>query len=672
MADTKRAQHLKEQIIYHQKLYYNDPDNTEISDVEFDKLISELELLEKKSLGISVDSPTQYVGGFTDTNSFNPIRHKSPMLSLKKATTNEEMNKFIQSFASGTTFIVQPKLDGVSLSLDYKNGKLVCATTRGDGTTGEDVTANALRIKGIPHKLPIALSHVNMTVRGEVVITLEDFHSININKKFANPRNAAAGALRSKTPQDAVDRKLSFVVFDVLSPLEQGHVSEILENLKAVNFLSASHVLIDQKDTWDKKFDELSKLRVFSPCETDGLVVKVNAYTDRDASKNTGHHVSWAIAFKTEGETTETILKEITWQVGKTGQIAPVAELEPARLSGTIISRATMHNLSVIHEKDIRVGDKVEIIRAGDTIPAIVRVVNSEDREDDSKPVPPPQYCPSCNTQVVITKKNNSLLITCPDKLYCPAQMQGRIEHWASRNAADIDAIGPTWIETFYEAGLLEQPSDFYKLHLHTTAILAMDRMAQGQYTRFMSSIEKSKELGLRRTLIGLSIPNCGLGTAKRLCQSYKSIEEVMEATAEELCQIEDIGKIVAHSIREFFLDPDMQYEITALRNCGVFLTRLPEDEPTSRWAQLKAGSAPKVQNLKNSLLLKRVAFTGSLSVSREEFKSFLERAGADVTSSVSARTDYLIVGEKPGSKLKKAQDCGVKIISETEARSML
>lgn len=672
---------LREQIARHQNLYYNDPDNVEISDADFDVLVDKLEALESQHPElVDTESPTQTVGGTADVNSFAPVRHKAPMLSLKKATTGAEMYPFLRSFGPDAEWVVQPKIDGVSLSLEYESGTLVRAATRGDGTTGDDVTVNASNIKGVITKLPPLLAHVNMIVRGEVVITAEDFASINTDNTFANPRNAAAGALRSKTPKDATDRKLSFVVFDVISDLGQGNIFDALENLEAVGFTVAPCAVIDAGYAWDAQSINLLEMRERAPYETDGLVLKINDVAARSLKEDTGHHPRWAIAFKTEGATTETTLNSITWQVGKTGIVAPVAELEPARLAGTIIRRATLHNLSIIHTKDIRVGDRVQLRRMGDTIPGVVKVVS---REHEGEKTTSPISCPSCGDKIIMEKKKDSILLVCPNKLFCPAQMRGRLEHWASRDAADIDAIGEVWIENFHEEGLLEQPSDFYKLHLHKAAIMKMDRMAEGQFKRFMESIEKSKQLGLRRTLIGLSIPLCGDGTAKRLAHSYTTIESIMSAKEAELRKINDIGPAVAKSIVAFFADPDMRYEITALRNAGVFLDRLPEDAPTTKWkgknttgtgwgGKTAGVDGARVQNLRDSLAGRRVAFTGTLSVTRTEFTRLLEDAGAYVAGSVSGTTDYLIVGDKPGSKLAKATSLGIKVISETEARGMV
>ena len=638
---------LLEKIQEADNLYYNHPERATLPDSEYDVLYERLLELEAVNPDlVRPDSPTKKL--VKSTGLFEKVRHTRPMLSLEKVTTKDTLEKFLTNLPANTNFLVDSKIDGASLSLEYVNGELTVAATRGDGEEGDNITANALNVIGV---LPYLPEKVSCSIRGEVIIPLDKYELIK--DQFANPRNAAAGALRSKRPQDALDRHLCFVAYDLVS--DDANITtarEALDKLDNLGFITQADLstfcsgILEVGAAVD---NILTNKDAFS-YETDGVVVKANEYSVRKALGFRSKSPRWAVAYKVAGNTATTILRDVTWQVGKSGINAPVGELEPVQLSGTLISRVTLHNLSIIRQHNLKIGDLVIITRAGEVIPFLVGVAASNNGDE----VKPPTDCASCGN--VLRVEGSSLILRCPNVLGCSEQIKGRLVHWASRKAANIDAIGPSWTDTFVDEGLVVRPSGFYKLSARHLAPL--DRMGNRQIERFLESIENSKGVGLRKALVGFSIPFVSEGTAKRLVRYYDSIEQVLVATVEELEKIEDIGHETAKSLHSFFNNAIVVDEVGRLQQLGVNLNRLKEDEPVAI-------------NTNNPFSGKTVVITGTLAVPRKTVQTMLESLGAHVSSSITNGTDFLIAGEKVGSKLQKAHDKGITVLTEDEALEM-
>lgn len=613
------------------RLYYDDPDNAAIPDAEYDRMYQDLIELEQRlpAEAVRSDSPTQRVQG---TSTFAPTRHAEPMLSLGKVTTMSELDSFLSRCAPWSVSI-EPKLDGASLSLEYEDSRLVRAVTRGDGTTGDDVTANAVHIFGIPFDLP--QEGFTGWVRGEVVINRDDFLQVNVDGRFANARNAAAGALRRSDPYEPRRRRLRFYPYDSsdgITHYGDGFLTYDSSIEMAQNAVPSIRAHIEAHEAGGYPF------------ETDGVVVKLVDKSRRVEMGATGKHPRWAVAFKTQGEIGTTTLNGVTWQVGANGAVTPVAELAPVAVGGTTISRATLHNPKYLTDKDICIGDRVEITRAGDVIPCVLRSLGAESRVR----IKVPHECPACES--VLKQDGNSGQVYCRDSQRCPAQAQGRLVKWAGRDAADIDAIGPTWIRKLVDDRKLVDPADFYRLQERD--IDQYEGMGQRRAQQFIESIAASKNVGMRRALIGFSIPHASEGTAKRLAKVFASVEEVEAATVQQLAAIDDIGIKVAESIVSFFATN--RYLTIDLRDQGVNLDRLDEDAPVDT----SAGHA--------------FCVTGSVPgyKSRKDFIAALEQKGWTSQSGVGKTTEYLILDDpdSTSSKAKKARSLGVPIITPEQA----
>jgi DNA ligase (NAD+) len=550
---------------------------------------------------------------------------------------------------------LMPKFDGVSLSLTYQDGQLVRAATRGDGTVGEDVTANVNdgTVKGLPLELGQPLS---CEVRGEIVMRRSDWQSYNLvhpDKPLANPRNGAAGTLRAKDRKKVEDRSLQFFPFDLLADDFQANQTTPTR-LQALGFQPEHFELSDNVDVLERALDYIEHMAAHRPhldYEIDGIVLRVADREMFDQAGATGHHWRAALAFKLAAEEAVSTLEDVEWQVGKSGTVAPVARIKPVFVAGTTISNVSLHNQLMIREKDVRIGDRVVVVRRGDVIPHIERVADADKRTGTEQKIEAPAGCPSCGGKLTVV--GESEILKCENLAGCGAQQVRRLIHWAGRSAADIDAVGSTWIETLADGGKLASPVDFYRLGKDD--LMGFERMGDTLAAKMIQSIETSKGLGMRRALIGWSIPLCSEGTAKRLGRAgFSSVEKVMEASEEELLSVEDIGPMVAASIREFFSRPEVQAQIEDLRSLGVNLDCLPEDGPKKA-----AGGA---------LTGKTVVITGTLSMPRKEMATLLEDAGAKVSGSVSKNTDYVVCGENAGSKKTKAESLGVAILSEDEA----
>lgn len=613
---------IEKQLTDARHAYYN-TGSPLMEDDEFDALVERA-----RAMGIDVDA---VVGAPTEGS----VPHKTPMLSLEKVTTAEGVKKFVSEVGE-QLLIVQPKLDGVSLSLHYKNGELERALTRGDGMKGEDVTHIVSLLPSVPTTLPLPLTG---EVRGEVVI-----HKADLDPKFKNTRNAVSGLLnaRTKSPGDAAKYKCRFYAFDLLA-----NGTTVL--FEALGFSQPAGYLCSNFEEVFGHIQSILTGRSDLPYNIDGVVAKIVDLAARAQLGNRTGSPRWAVAFKPESETAVTKLNGVTWQVGSGGQVTPVAELEPVDLMGTTIARASLHNPLQIQTLGICIGDEVVIKRANDVIPQVVGVsVPAEGR----KWIVTPSVCPACCALLV--QEGNSGQVRCPDTSMCPAQVSGRLLKWAGRAAADMDAIGPVWIEKLADAGLVRSPVGFYML---TAAQLAsLEGMGPKNPAKFIKSIEKSKKLGLRRALIGFAIPSASDGTAKRLCWNFSTVEEVAAATEAELMSIEDIGPVVAASIRQFFLSAGSL--LGALRAAGVNLNRLPEDAPASATASLSG---------------KTFVITGDVSNGRAAFTKELEAAGAKVSGSVSAKTTALITDDPDATsgKAEQARLLDVPFMTEAQVRAM-
>lgn len=630
-----------------------------VADAEYDAIEDELRALIEAHPELTPDpNPLDQVGAPGVLHA--PIRHSRPMLSLEKATKPEQVEAFFARFP-GQPVVVMPKLDGLSLALVFEDGRLARAVTRGDGTTGDDVTmlVRAL-VDGVPERIEVA---GRVEVRGEAVMLRSTFAAYNTthpDKPLINPRNAAAGTLRAKDPATVSERRLQFFGFDLDTSAEAA-ADDLGEGLRALGVAGAQMRVCTDAEQAQAAITAIEQGRNDLDYDIDGAVLRL---ADREAYAAAGTRSNsprGALAFKFAAEEKTTLLREVIWDVGKTGKIVPVAWLEPVFVGGTTVTKATLANQEVIRARDIKIGDTVLVRRAGDVIPFVAGVLDAAKRTGEELEIVSPTACPSCAQPV--TEQGNSRELFCTN-VSCPAQTVRRLVHWASRAAADIDAIGPVWIERLAEAGILENPSDFYTLTKER--LLEFDRIGEVSAARMIDSIDASRQVGLRRALIGLAIPMASDGTAARLARAgFASLEEVSDAGAERLVAVEDIGPKVAASLVAHL--QRLRPELDRLRAAGVSLDVRAEDLPP-----VIAADAP--------LAGKSVVITGAISdprsgekVARPTFQRLCEKAGATAASSVSANTDLLITGAGVGeSKLTKAEKLGVEVVDQGEIWSLL
>jgi len=648
----ERIQELADQIVVLRDAYYRG--SPVVADAEYDVVEDELRTLIDANPELAPNpNPLEQVGAPAVLHA--PIRHSRPMLSLEKATRPEQVEAFFARFP-GQSVVVMPKLDGLSLALVYENGQLARAITRGDGTTGDDVTPLVRALAdGVPDRLDV-LGRIE--VRGEAVMLRSTFAAYNAahpDKPLINPRNAAAGTLRAKDPATVAERRLQFLAFDLLSDPDNTD-ADLDRALQTLGFTVADMRHCDDAAAAQAVITTIEQQRNDLDYDLDGAVLRL---ADRDAFAAAGTRSSsprGALAFKFAAEEKTTVLADVVWDVGKTGKIAPVAWLEPVFVGGTTVTRATLANQEVIRARGIKIGDTVLVRRAGDVIPFVAGVLDASKRTGAERDIVPPAVCPSCEQP--LTEQGNSRELFCTN-VACPAQTVRRLIHWASRAAADIDAIGGVWIERLAEAGILENPSDFYQLTKER--LLEFDRIAEISATRMIDSINASRQVGLRRALIGLAIPMASEGTATRMCRAgFGSLEEVADAGFDGLVAVEDIGPKVAASLIEHLAR--LKPELERLRAAGVSLDVREEDLPP-----VVAAGAP--------LAGKTVVVTGSISdprsgekVPRPAFQRLCEKAGATIASSVSATTDLLITGADVGAaKLTKAEKLGVTVVDQSE-----
>ena len=665
MVILKEINELRREIRYHERRYYVD-DNPEISDREFDKLMERLEDLEEKYYpepeSIPPDSPTQRVGEEL-TKSFSTVKHRALKLSLSNTYSKEELEEFSNRLAKALPgeeieYVVEPKIDGVDVSLVYEDGVLLQGATRGDGARGDDVTANLKTIRSIP----LVLEPDNMEVprflevRGEVYMTVDGFRKLNEHREeksemlFANARNAAAGSMKLLDPHLASTRPLDIFAFgiDYYEGMECETHWDALGILKKLGFRVNGNCKLCKglKDVIDF-CNFLEGKRSGLDYDIDGMVVKVNSFLQQRVLGATSKNPRWAIAYKFPAKQATTVLKDIIVQVGRTGILTPVAVLEPVELAGSTISRATLHNEDEINRKDIRIGDRIILEKGGDVIPKIVNVVESV-RTGMEKKFRMPEHCPVCNSPVV--REEGKVAVRC-DNPACPAQLKRRLQHFASRQAMDIDGMGEAIIEQFVDRKLVNDYGDIYDENkINLNKLLSLERMAEKSAKNLLTAIEKSKDNSLSRLIFALGIRHVGIHAAGILAEQYNSLGQLSEAGVEELEEIPEIGLAMAKSIHSFFRMKDTRSILGKLASAGVQM------EEKGR----------KAEN--GHLQGKTFVFTGALQrCTRPDAERLVKELGGRTSNSVGRSTDYVVVGENPGSKRESAVELGTKILNEDE-----
>ncbi|MCX6140666.1 MAG: NAD-dependent DNA ligase LigA [Candidatus Kapabacteria bacterium] len=660
---SERAKELRASIRHHDELYYKHA-RPEISDRDYDKLLSELEQLEKDNPELqTLDSPTQRVGG-SPIGEFRSVTHSVPMLSLANTYSDEEVLDFDRRVREGLgiddpQYVCELKVDGVAMSLTYVDGLLALAATRGDGQTGDDVTANVRTIRSVPLRLTSDCIQT-ATVRGEVYMLAETFLEINRNaevhgeKSYANPRNLTAGTLKQKDPKSVAKRELQFVAYWLDSQDERlTKHSENLRTLASIGFATgeASRTCSNINDVmafiseWDEKRFDL-------PFQIDGIVIKVDSLRHQEELGAVARSPRWAIAYKYEAKKAQTVLNDITLQVGRTGVVTPVAELEPVLVAGSTISRATLHNEDFIRELDLRIGDTVVIEKGGDVIPKISAVVLSM-RIDGSSPWHMPHTCPCPRTSTLHHPEGDAHWF-CDDAV-CPWQIRRRLQHFASRDAMDIEGLGDKAVDQFVDAGLIDGIASIYQLPERRDEILVLDRWAPKSFDKLVAGIANSLKQPYARVLFALGIRFVGEGVAKILARAFPSIETLSTATLEQLKAVHEIGDSIATSVRDFFDTADNVELIESLRDSGVQLS----SNETEVQTQVFAG--------------KTFVLTGEMTtMTRREAEENIGARGGKASGSVSKKTSYVVAGANAGSKLVKANELGVPVISEEQFRSLL
>lgn len=652
-----KIESLKSELSRHEYLYYV-KDAPEISDIEFDTMMKELEKLEAQYPEYKTsDSPTQRVGG-TAAESFLEVTHKVPLLSLSNTYNADEIDAFIsriEKTVSNPELCVEFKIDGLSVALTYEKGILTKGVTRGDGVVGEDVTQNVRTIRSIPLKLT---EPVDVIVRGEVYMNRAVFAELNEQREreglplFANPRNAAAGSLRQQDPSITAQRKLDIFVFNTqLSDHPIQTHTEGLEYLSHLGFKTISPIaLVTSADQMRSVIDEWAVKRYDLEYDIDGLVLKLNDVASREILGYTAKAPRWAVAYKFPAEQKETVLYDITFQVGRTGAITPTAELEGVFIAGTKVSRATLHNEDFVREKDIMLGDHVIIEKAGEIIPAVVSVVK-EKRNGTERPFQMPENCPECGAKLV--REAGRAATYCPNP-ECPAQIARLLMHFTSRDAMDITGLGEQVVKKLLDEGLIKDIADIYALKAEDIANLS--GMGQKSAQNYINAIEQSKQAGLARLLYALGIRYVGKGTARALAENFGDIQALINADYDDILQTDDVGEVIAVSVKDYFSQPKNIEIIDRLKASGVKMT---EEKHETNTQTLISG--------------KTFVLTGTLpTYSRKQASDLIEQAGGKVTSSVTKNTDYVLCGEAPGSKRDKAQKLGIAIIDEDEFNRMI
>lgn len=664
-ADLAEAEKLRREIRHNEYLYYV-LDAPEITDAEYDRMMVRLRELEARYPdSIPADSPTQRVGGRASLQ-FTEVRHLEPLLSLGNVFSAEELRAFDERVRSGlpagskVEYVMEPKIDGLACSLIYENGKLVRAATRGDGVVGENVTANVRTIRSIPLTLKVPEGEAVpelLDVRGEVYMPRQAFMRLNEQRaergesEFANPRNAAAGSLRQLDPQVTASRSLSFFAYYLVGEGAQPKHSESLALLARYGFkVSENYKVVENIDEAIKYIGDFNELRQGLSYDTDGAVIKVNDVYQQRILGATGKDPRWATAYKYPPEQAETTLEDIDWRVGRTGVLTPTAVLTPVKLSGSVISRATLHNEDFIRAKDIRIGDRVVINKAGEIIPEVLRVV-AEKRTGDEKEVEIPNVCPECGWRV--ERQGEEAAIRCTNP-HCPALGREGLIHFVSRDAMNIDGCGPSVINALLDAGLVRDAADLYSLRKED--LLKLERMGEKSADNLLAALSESKKNELDKLLFALGIRHVGAKVARILATEFGSMEKLQQAQPEELAQIRDIGDKIAESAVTWLNVPANIDLVERLAAAGLTMTFTP---PASQED--------------NPFFGKTLVFTGTMpTLGRAEAKTMAQDVGAKVSGSVSKKTDYVIAGAEAGSKLEKAQQLGVTVIDEAEFLRLL
>ena len=664
----ERLQELHRQISHHDRLYYEQA-KPEITDREYDSLYRELVDLERAHPELlSSDSPTQKVGG-RPQGSFAQVQHLLPMQSLDNTYSGEEIGNFVERLqrllpGEKIPMTIEPKVDGVAIALLYEKGRLIRAATRGDGTLGDEVTRNIRTIREIPSRLH-GHAPALLEVRGEIYLPKETFALINAERDeqglpvFANPRNAAAGTLKQLDPNIVAERKLAAVFYGYggFEPSEGVSLPETMEQffdcLKAWGLpVNPRHWLASDAAGVMAAIREIGKIRRNFTFETDGAVIKVDRIGQHSLLGSTSKAPRWAIAYKYEPEQARTRLLDITVQVGRSGVLTPVAELDPVLVAGSTVSRATLHNEEEIIRKDLRIGDWVMVEKAGDVIPAVATVLVAE-RDGTERVFRMPEFCPACAAPVIRSEGEVAVRCTNPG---CAAQIRRRIEYFASRQAMDIAGLGEAVVAQLSDASLVRDIADLYELNKEK--LLPLERMGEKSVNNLLEAIAASREQPLWRLLAGLGIPHVGVTAARTMASSFGTIDRLAAATIEELCAVEEIGEIMAVAICGWFHDSQIGKLLEKLRDSGL---NFGERDPK--------GSAPTVCGPFNGTTW---VLTGTLTIPREKAAEIIRSLGGKVSGSVSAKTTYLLAGEEAGSKLEKAEKLGVKVVNEEEFRKLI
>lgn len=651
-----RAEQLRKELNHHIYRYYVENEN-DIEDYEYDMLMRELKSIEEEYPELlTADSPTHRVGGTADKNMFSSVTHIVKMESLQDAFDKSEVLDFdrkVKEVCPDATYVVEPKIDGLSVSLEYSNGVISRGSTRGDGVTGEDITANLKTVRSIPLAIKEKLPFIE--VRGEVYMPKEKFFEIvkkqelNEEKPFKNPRNAAAGSLRQKDPKITSQRGLDIFVFNIqqIDGKDLQTHKQSLDYIKSLGFKTIPfYNEFDNIDDVMKELDRIGSIRGTLPYDIDGAVIKVNRFDQREKLGSTAKCPKWALAWKYPPEEKKTKLIDIEINVGRTGVLTPTAVFEPVLVAGSTVSRATLHNEDFINEKGIRIGDTVVIRKAGDIIPEVLEV---SEHAENSEPYKMPDTCPSCGEKV--TREAGEAAIRCnnPD---CPAQLLRMLIHFCSRDAMDIEGLGDANLELLVNEGMLKTAADIYKLDFDKVA--EFERLGKKSADNLKKAVEKSKENDLGKLIFALGIRHIGQKAAKLLADRFSDMDGIIAASKEEILSIDGYGDIMAESVTDFFSHPQAVELINDLKAAGVNMR-----------------SEKKV--IDNRFEGKTFVLTGTLSrFTRTQASEVIETYGGKTSSSVSKKTDYVLAGEAAGSKLQKAQDLGVKIISEDEFAAMI
>ena len=654
----QRAEDLKKQILYHNDRYYNQ-DSPEISDYEYDMLLKELEEIETAFPElITPDSPTQKVGGQAGEK-FSPVEHIVPMESLHDSFSHEEVRDFakrVSENVGNAVYVVEPKIDGLSVSAEYKNGVFVRGSTRGDGKVGEDITENLKMIKSLPMKLNKAVPYLE--VRGEVYMSTDVFENLvarqeeNDEKPFKNPRNAAAGSLRQKNAEITKERQLDIFVFNIQQiqgeTLER-HVQS-LEYLKELGFTTLPfYYECNGVEEVIEKIEEIGNKRGELAFGIDGAVVKVDSFSQREILGSTSKFPKWAEAYKYPPEEKETELLDIEINVGRTGVLTPTAIFAPITLAGTTVSRAVLHNEDFIRQKDIRIGDTVILRKAGEIIPEVVSVAR---HKENSMPFEMPKICPSCGSPVSCENGEAALRCTNTD---CPAQLMRHMIHFVSRDAMDIDGLGERVLRALVENSLISSPMDLYRLSKEN--IMTLEKKKDKSAENLINAIEKSKSNDLYRIVFALGIRHIGQKAAKILADKFRTLDNIANAGIEDISSIDGFGDIMAQSVYNYFQLDESKKLVEEIKSLGINTNNLSEQKEIDK---------------SNPFFNKTFVITGTLTnYKRTEAAEIIESMGGKVSSSVSKKTDYVLAGEEAGSKLTKAQSLGITIINENEFESM-